>query len=91
MNSKEKPIAYPIIDWPLDYFLQHEEDVRTLLSHMDFYCITDLSEMAVLEIGAGQGMHSGFLSNHFKSIYATDIFNFQSLRGGKLATYILEM
>jgi len=76
MNSKDKPIAYPIIDWPLDYFLQHEKDVSTLLSHMDFYKIADLSKMAVVEIGAGQGMHSGFLSNHFKSVYATDMCNF---------------
>ncbi|AEG61866.1 class I SAM-dependent methyltransferase [Desulforamulus ruminis] len=62
-------------------FIHHEREVAA------FWNIAKIQDkcknMTILDLGAGQGMHAGFLSKHFKTVYASDVINYSSLYGGE--------
>jgi SAM-dependent methyltransferase len=79
----------PIEDLTPEYFLQHKQDIDVLLDHLAHYHIVLSHDTSVvLEIGAGAGMHSGFLSNHFGRVIATDIFKYTALKEGAFAQHL---
>jgi SAM-dependent methyltransferase len=89
VNVSTHPLVVPPIDeFPSAYFAQHKDDVDTLLAHLRLFNISLGEASVVLELGAGTGMHTGFLSHNFGRVLATDIFKYAALRGGTFLQHV---
>lgn len=90
MPVDERILTVPPIN-PFDgtYFMQHQQDIQILLDHLQYYRIDmPMSRTVVLEIGAGAGMHTGFLARHFGRVVATDIFRYSALMDGTFLAHL---
>lgn len=64
-------------------FLDHAREVRDFVQ-----CLNDKGggingAITVLDLGAGQGMHAGFLGMHFRDVYCSDVIDYTSLYRGE--------
>src|SRR5262249_10926165 len=89
MNVSPGPLVVPPIDdFPAAYFAQHQTDIDTLLAHLRLFDIALGEDSVVLELAAGTGMHTGFLSHHFGRVLATDVFKYTALRNGTFVQHV---
>jgi SAM-dependent methyltransferase len=65
-----------------DDFAHHRQELDTLFAVFDSHQIQFDTDMVVLDVGAGQGMHAGFLAQRFKKVYCTDIIEYNTLYNG---------
>lgn len=64
-------------------FMGHLKEFNTCISSLKSLSISLNESAKVLDLGSGQGMHAGFLTNLFASVYCADIINFSSLYNGE--------
>lgn len=60
-------------------FLRHEKDVNDIFDIFGYSGIELDESMLLLDVGAGQGMHAGFLAKRFKKIYCIDLIPYNSI------------
>jgi ubiquinone/menaquinone biosynthesis C-methylase UbiE len=65
-----------------DDFSHHRQELDTLFAVFDSRQIQFQADTVVLDVGAGQGMHAGFLAQRFKKVYCTDIIPYNTLYEG---------
>ncbi|HXX57179.1 MAG TPA: class I SAM-dependent methyltransferase [Thermodesulfovibrionales bacterium] len=73
-----------------DDFLHHEKEIADFLLFLKRAEVGTRDGMTVLDIGAGQGMHAGFLAEHFQDVYCSDIIDYTSLYGGEFFKLLQE-
>ncbi len=66
-----------------DDFEQHKEQVRLAIHELSQAGYRLDTSETVIDVGGGHGMHTGFLSNHFKKVYCVDILNYGCLYNGE--------
>ena len=69
-------------------FIHHEREIKTFfeITHLKDKC----NNMTILDIGAGLGMHCGFLAKYFNFVYASDIINYSYLYNGEFLKLLNE-
>lgn len=73
-----------------DDFQHHESEITALLDTIAANNVPISGQMRVLDLGAGQGMHAGFLGQHFKEVYCSDIVNYSTLYDGEFCKRLSE-
>jgi ubiquinone/menaquinone biosynthesis C-methylase UbiE len=64
-------------------FDSHKAEVEAFVSILRRVGVEPSSEMRVLDVGGGQGMHVGYLSVLFGDVYCADVIDYSSLYGGE--------
>lgn len=73
-----------------DDFLHHGKEIDDFLRCLSHARVTVNSGMTVLDLGAGHGMHAGFLDKHFREVYCSDVIDYTSLYGGEFFKLLQE-
>jgi len=71
-------------------FSHHRDQVETFRSVVRANEVHIHEDMTVLDLGCGQGMHTGFLSAHFRSVFGADVIDFSSLYEGQFLKLLTE-
>lgn len=74
----------------IDDFKQHEKEFEEFIKACNRGNISLPPEMITLDVGAGQGMHAGFLAKIFRKVYCCDIVNYSSLYDGEFYKLLAE-
>lgn len=80
--------SYSGSEWSSEYFLQHRKDIDTMIEHLKLFAPGPTDKMVALDVGAGEGMHAGFMSRVFGEVYAADLIRYSERREGSLCKYI---
>ena len=64
-------------------FLDHKGEIDAMISVLHAQRAPLAPEMVVLDLGAGQGMHAGFLSVIAGRVYCADLLNYSTLYEGQ--------
>jgi ubiquinone/menaquinone biosynthesis C-methylase UbiE len=64
-------------------FLLHKKEVDDCIAILTHAKVPLAPVRSVLDIGAGQGMHAGFLSTIFERVHCADVIDYSSLYGGE--------
>jgi ubiquinone/menaquinone biosynthesis C-methylase UbiE len=64
-------------------FEHHEREVEDFLRTIDQLGISVEPKAKVLDLGAGHGMHAGFLCQHFAHVHCADVICYSSLYDGE--------
>jgi len=79
----------PMYDAKAD-FVVHGDEVSEGLRILRAHGWLSGSEQVALDLGGGQGMHSGFLSESFSGVYCVDILNYTTLYDGDFCKRIVD-
>jgi ubiquinone/menaquinone biosynthesis C-methylase UbiE len=71
-------------------FAHHRNQVETFRAIVHAQGIETNQKMSTLDLGCGQGMHTGFLSNCFGSVFGADVIDFSSLYEGQFLKLLAE-
>jgi ubiquinone/menaquinone biosynthesis C-methylase UbiE len=71
-------------------FLHHRKEIDDFFECLNKAKVLINDTMTVLDLGAGQGMHAGFLAEHFRDVYCSDIIHYTSLYGGEFFKLLKE-
>ena len=71
-------------------FLHHRKEIEDFLNVLSIAGIRLFNMTRALDIGAGQGMHAGFLGKYFQEVYCTDLINYTSLYNGEFYKLLKE-
>ena len=71
-------------------FLHHKGEVDALFAALRAQRVPLASDMVVLDLGAGLGMHAGFLSVLVGRVYCADLVNYTSVYEGQLPKLLNE-
>jgi ubiquinone/menaquinone biosynthesis C-methylase UbiE len=74
----------------IDDFKHHEKEFEEFIKACSYRGISLLPEMITLDVGAGQGMHAGFLANICRKVYCCDVINYSSLYDGEFYKLLAE-
>ena len=73
-----------------DDFQHHESEYTAFIDTISANNVPISEQMKVLDLGAGQGMHAGFLGQKFNEVYCSDIVNYSTLYGGEFCKLLRE-
>jgi ubiquinone/menaquinone biosynthesis C-methylase UbiE len=72
-------------------FSHHEREIRNAYAALAQQDLLDGgAQQTVLDLGGGQGMHAGFLSQTFGRVYCADRIDYSSLYGGEFIKLLAE-
>ena len=71
-------------------FLHHKSEIDAMVSVLDTVGVRLSRQMTVLDLGAGQGMHAGFLSALAGRVFCADLVDYSSLYNGEFLRLIDE-
>jgi len=71
-------------------FQHHRSEINAVLAVLQGIGMPLRSDMVVLDLGAGQGMHAGLLSNVVGKVYCADIIDYSSLYNGEFLKLLKE-
>jgi ubiquinone/menaquinone biosynthesis C-methylase UbiE len=71
-------------------FLHHKGEIDAMIAVLHAQRATLTPEMIVLDLGAGQGMHAGFLSLIAGRVYCADLLNYSTLYEGQFPKLLNE-
>jgi ubiquinone/menaquinone biosynthesis C-methylase UbiE len=70
-------------------FIEHKNEMDGMLSVLARHAL-GVENAVILDLGAGQGMHAGFLSVHATRVYCADVVNYTTLYGGEFLKLLEE-
>jgi ubiquinone/menaquinone biosynthesis C-methylase UbiE len=73
-----------------DDFMHHKGEIDAMTSVLAAQGIALRREFVLLDLGAGQGMHAGFLSGVAGRIYCADLINYSTLYDGQFPKLLRE-
>jgi ubiquinone/menaquinone biosynthesis C-methylase UbiE len=71
-------------------FAHHEREVTDFIGTIDRLGISVAADATILDLGAGHGMHAGFLCEHFAHVQCADIIDYSALYGGEFLKLLNE-
>src|SRR5882724_8242136 len=71
-------------------FQHHRSEIDAVIAVLHSSGVRLRSDMLVLDLGAGQGMHAGFLANLAGRVHCADIIDYSSLYGGEFLKLLKE-
>jgi len=71
-------------------FIRHEDETRAFFKTLAACSYEPSHDHTVLDLGGGQGMHVGALTQRFGKVWCLDVINYSTLYGGEFIKLLIE-